>query len=156
MRTQQTAGNQVEQVWIGANVLKVESVDWASQLVACLLEPPRKARSLAGGTLIVHVTRSGLRCIRGKVDKSELQNPLACGKASSRLKEIFFGQGQLQIGRGNQSVSGVTRSTTELLFPPLIECNYSLGNVSAKICHGFTEGGDGTVSGFLLCRSRQA
>ena len=37
-----------------------------------------------------------------------------------------------------------------------INCNYGLSNFPAKICHGFTERGDGAVSGLLLCLSRQA
>ncbi len=36
-----------------------------------------------------------------------------------------------------------------------INCNYGLSNFPAKICHGFTQRGDGAVRGFFLCRLRQ-
>ena len=73
---------------------------------------------------------------------------------STRLCEANSDQFRGGEGQTSKIARGLLRSAS---VPPLsIASSYGLGNFSAKIRYGFTQGGNGAVSGFLLCRSRQA
>jgi len=61
-----------------------------------------------------------------------------------------------QLPAGWHSVVVSSEPLTGSPLPLSIDSNYGFGNFPAKICYGFTQSGDGAVSGFFLCLSRQA
>ena len=96
-----------------------------------------------------------LLCYAASANGLATANPLASFRWHRSSKSA------LPLGRCGFTLRRVfsnaeNRRLSFLWFPLSIDSNYGLGNFPAKICYGFTQSGDGAVSGFLLRPSRQA